>query len=95
MVAFTPDAPRLPLIVLASFCVITSVGTKFDPPPLVKVIAWPGATKPIRTPIAPAEAAASIFRLTERAPRSINAILPLGSAKYGSAGLPLLDGLLV
>ena len=51
-------------------------------------MASPGATRPINTPVAPALAAASIFRLTPQAPRSIRAILPLGSAKYGSAGLP-------
>ena len=47
---------------------ITSVGGKFVPPPLLKLIASPGATKPIRTPTAPALAAASIFKLTEHDP---------------------------
>ena len=38
--------------------------------------------------MAPAVAAVSIFKLIPQAPRSISAILPLGLAKYGSAGLP-------
>src|ERR1700733_1148362 len=70
-------------------CVTTSDGGKFDPPPLLKLIASPGATSPIRTPTAPALAAASIFRLTEHAPRSISAIAPFGLARYWSAGLPV------
>src|ERR1700722_6308544 len=78
------------LIVVLVFWVITSVGTKSEPPPLLKLTASPGATKPISTPTAPALAAASIFRLTEHEPRSMRAILPLGLTRYGSAGLPVL-----
>src|SRR5215831_2234155 len=90
MVAFTVDDPNAALIRLLVGCVMTSEGTEWDPPPYINDIASPGATRPIRTPIAPACAARSIFRLTGQAPRSINAILPLGSVKYGSSGLPVL-----
>src|SRR5687768_1523949 len=40
------------------------------------------------TPIAPLSNATSTFRLTEQAPRSINAILPVTLFRIGSAGEP-------
>ena len=69
------------LILLASASVITSVSTNESPPPKLNEIGSPGATKPISTPIAPALAARSTFRLTGHPPRSINATLPAGSAR--------------
>src|SRR4030095_13246189 len=68
---------------------ITSVGAKWVPPPNENEMASPGATSPIRTPMAPAATARSTFRLTEQAPRSISTIFPVGKGLgYGSAGLP-------
>ncbi len=87
MVAFTADDVKALLMRLLVAWVITSVGTKSDPPPWEKVTASPGATKPIKTAMAPACAALSIFKLTLHDPRSISAIAPLGLARYGSAGL--------
>ena len=66
---------------------MTIVGTNVSPPPLEKVTASPGATRPMSTAVAPAWAARSTFRLTEQAPRSMSATLPVGSARYGSSGL--------
>src|SRR5580704_12085202 len=89
-VAFTTEDNNAFFRTLLVDCVTTSVGTKSEPPPLMKETASPGATKPIRTPTAPARAAASIFKLTLQAPRSIRAINPFGLARYGSAGLSVL-----
>src|SRR5262249_57027013 len=65
--------------------VITIEGTKWVPPPKLKVIASPAATSPMRTPVAPACAARSILRLMAHTPRSISAILPAGLVIYGSS----------
>ena len=73
-----------------SDCWITSDGTKLVPPPYEKVTASPGATSAIRTPIAPALAAASTFRLTEHVPRSIRAILPASEPAGSGAQARLL-----
>ena len=81
-------ASRFALIEVLSDCVMTSVGTKLSPPPSENETASPGAINPISTPIAPASAARSTFKLTAQPPRSINATLPVGSAKYGASGLP-------
>src|SRR5438132_11853830 len=86
-VTLTPFASWL-LIVFEVDCVITSVGTKVSPPPYENEPGSPGATSPIRTPIAPAFAARSTLRLTAQVPRSIRAILPAGFERYGSPGQP-------
>src|SRR5262245_50657310 len=80
MVALT-GAAILDLIKFDVAWVITSDGTNIVPPPNENVMASPAATRPIRTPIAPAAAARSILRLIAQTPRSINAILPAGLAR--------------
>src|ERR1700722_20288055 len=90
MVALTAEESEVFSMRFATAWVITSDGTKSVPPPLEKLTASPGATKPIRTAVAPARAARSIFKLTEHDPRSISAIAPLGMARYGSVGLPVV-----
>src|SRR6266542_6303582 len=67
---------------------MTSEGTNVVPPPNAKLVASPGATRPMSTAMAPAEAARSTLRLTLQAPRSMSAILPVGLARYESAGDP-------
>src|SRR3954466_4673536 len=79
-------AAMLALILFDVACVITSVGTKWVPPPLLNDTASPGATRPSSTPVAPAAPAASTFRLIEQAPRSISATLPAGLASSASPG---------
>src|SRR5271165_2503516 len=86
-VPFTAELPSVFLISVDVDWVITSVGTKFEPPPLLKLMASPGATRPSSTPTAPLLATLSIFRLTAQAPRSTKAIFPLGLASSGSAGV--------
>src|SRR5262245_41599294 len=81
-------AESCPLNLVASARVITSVSTKVSPPPKANEIGSPPVTNPMSTPIAPALAARSTFRLALHPPRSINAILPEGLARYVSAGLP-------
>jgi hypothetical protein len=76
------------LIAFDSDCWMTSEGTKVSPPPNEKDTASPAATKPISTPVAPASAPMSTFRLTEQVPRSIYAILPAGLASRASPGQP-------
>src|SRR5271165_351435 len=86
-VALTAELLRAFLISVEVDWVITRVATKLLPPPLLKLMASPGATSPSRTPTAPLLATLSIFRLTAQAPRSTKAILPLGLASSGSAGV--------
>jgi hypothetical protein len=74
-------AARFALIKLDVAWVMTSVGTNVSPPPNEKLIGSPGATSPIRTPIAPALAARSTLRLTAQAPRSMSATFPAGFAR--------------
>ena len=69
------------LILSASAFVITSVSANVSPPPNANDIGSPAATNPINTPMAPALVARSTLRLTLQSPRSINAILPAGSAR--------------
>src|SRR2546426_2457235 len=69
-------------------CVMISVGTNVSPPPNEKLTGSPGKTSPIRTPIAPALAARSTFRLTAQVPRSMSATFPAGFARYASPGHP-------
>src|SRR2546425_274116 len=84
----TTGAARLALIRFDVLWVMTRVGTNRVPPPKEKEIASPDATRPIRTPTAPACAARSTLRLTAHTPRSMRATLPEGSARYGSPGQP-------
>ena len=86
-VTFT-GAAMFALIRFDVACVMISVGTNVSPPPNEKLTGSPGATRPIKTPIAPALAARSTLRLTEHPPRSISATFPAGEARYGSSGLP-------
>src|SRR6266704_5880130 len=81
-------AAMLALIRLEVLWVITRVGTNVSPPPKEKEIASPDATRPIRTPTAPALAARSTLRLTAHTPRSMRATLPAGLSRYGSPGQP-------
>src|SRR4030095_1623159 len=87
MVTFT-GAAMLALMRFAVACVITREGTNIVPPPKVNVIASPGATRPINTPVAPALVARSIFRLMAQDPRSMSATLPAGLSRYGSSADP-------
>src|SRR5256885_2116493 len=84
----TTGAEMLALIRFDVLWVMTRVGTNVSPPPKEKEIASPDATRPIRTPTAPALAARSTLRLTAHTPRSMRATLPEGSAMYGSPGQP-------
>ena len=54
IVPFTADVFNAVLTTLLVDCVTTSDGTKFEPPPLLKLTASPGATSPMSTPTAPA-----------------------------------------
>src|ERR1700676_424948 len=87
MVAFTANDINAVFSTLLVACVITRLGTKFDPPPFENETASPGDTSPISTAMAPALAARSILRLTLQDPRSMRAIFPLGLARYVSAGV--------
>src|SRR5512143_3127730 len=87
MVTLTGPVARAPLMRFESAWVMISVGTKVSPPLKLKEMGSPGATRPRITARAPALAARSTLRLTPQAPRSMRAILPAGSARYGSAGL--------
>src|SRR6266704_6872353 len=84
----TTGAAMLALIKFDVLWVMTRVGTNVVPPPKEKEIASPPATRPIRTPTAPALAARSTLRLTLHAPRSVRATLPAGLSRYGSPGQP-------
>src|SRR5439155_11116731 len=64
------------------------VGTNAPPPPKLHQLRSAPMTIATNTPMAPALAARSTFRLTAQTPRSIRATLPAGLARYGSPGQP-------